>query len=193
MTEGGANGYTFCAMKRASLAILLLLALGGVGRTAMLCARSLCSIPFSVCCCHRVEHGASVRLARPMTCEETHGMAGDLHLSAPARACCTFSSAPTRTLGEAAGLRRRSCVRERWCALRSWGRVGVLLRPWPALHCRMPLREYSRSISVSPSCVFSLFSLILWLSRRDCSPSEGVPLRTSEVSCGIHAMTRVRA
>lgn len=29
-------------------------------------------------------------------------MAGDLHLSAPARACCTFSSAPTRTLGEAA-------------------------------------------------------------------------------------------
>lgn len=43
-----------------------------------------------------------MRLARPMTCEGTQGMAGELHWGAPARACCTFSSAPTRPLGEAA-------------------------------------------------------------------------------------------
>jgi hypothetical protein len=99
-----------CVMKRASTAILLLLAAGGMGRAVALCAESPCLVPPSVCCCHRAERREAVRLVRPMACEDSSQSGfpwgaraeGDLRWSAGGHACCSLSSSPVRPLGEAA-------------------------------------------------------------------------------------------
>lgn len=87
-------------MKQVIAIVMVLLATGGTGRAAVMCARLLCPAQVMACCCQDMAPEEEPALTAPMNCSDPATTPPGLSLKTASAECCTVSSAPQKQTSE---------------------------------------------------------------------------------------------